>query len=441
MRIRPAVVILAVACLACPGQVSADVVIDWNNVLLETFRARSLGPPPATRALAMMNLAMFDAVNSIAGTHRPYLDDFTDDPTIDRAAAAAQAAHHVLSGLFPTEQASYDTALATSLGGIPDGPAKTAGINLGNTVGAAMLANRANDGATTMVPYTPGTDPGDWQPTPPAFAPAAAPQWAGLAPFAMTSPSQFRNLDGPPALDSPEYAAALNEVKAIGSATSTTRTPEQSDIARFWAGPPGIGAPGQVNRVAQSIAESQGNTLEENARLFALHSIAEADGLIATWDTKYHYDHWRPVTAIRAADTDGNPATDADPAWSSFIPTPPFPAYTSAHSTVSAATAAVLAGFYGTDNISFTASAEGVGVPDRSFTSFSQAAIEAGESRIYGGIHWRYDNLDGLAAGQALGQFIFATQLQAIPEPGTFALLAVALASCLACRRWGRNGG
>ena len=432
MKFRLTCAAVAVVCLFGPARLSADEIIDWNNVMLDTISTNSISPLPGGRISAAMNTAMYDAVNSIARTHYPYHVDMTADPGTSREAAAAQAAHRVLSGLAPVGQATYDAALANSLSGVPDGPEKTAGIELGNTVGAAILALRANDGASVVVPYTPGSQPGEWRPTQPANAPAAAPQWANVTPWAMTSPCQFRNLDGPPALDSAEYTAAFNQVKEIGSATSATRTQDQSDIAQFWAGQAGTYTPlGHWNRIAQTVAESQGNTLEQNARLFALVGIAQADAFIACWDNKYLYDHWRPVTAIRAAETDGNPDTVADPNWSSFIPTPNHPSYLSGHSSMSGASGAVLADFFGTDNINFTSSAEGVSVPDRTFTSFSQASQEAADSRLYGGIHWTYDNDDGLALGRALGQHVFDTQLRPVPEPGTWVLLVASLLAAM----------
>ena len=432
---------VALVCLSWPARLPADEVIDWNNVMLGTIRTNSISPLQGTRMSAAMNTAMYDSVNSIARTHRPYHVDMTAAAGTSREAAAAQAAHRVLSGLAPVGQATYDAALATSLSNVPDGPGKTAGIELGNTVGAAMLALRANDGASVVVPYTPGTDPGEWRPTPPANAPAAAPQWGNVTPWAMTSPSQFRNPDGPLALDSVEYTTAFNQVKEIGSATSTTRTLDQSNIAQFWAGQTGTSTPvGHWNRIAQTVAESQGNTLEENTRMFALLGIAQADAVISSWDNKYHYNYWRPVTAIREAGTDGNPDTVADPNWTSFITTPNHPSYTGGHGTVSGASGAVLADFFGTDNISFTSSTEGFSVPDRTFTSFSQAATEGANSRLYGGIHWDFDNQDGLAGGRALGHHVFATQLQPIPEPATLVLLLVGLVGCLAWRRSRRAG-
>jgi hypothetical protein len=417
---------------------SADQIIDWNNTLLNAVRTNSMSPLPTSRVSAAMNTAMYDAVNSIARTHEPYHVNMTAAPGTSREAAAAQAAYRVLSSMIPASQASYDAALTNSLSTVPDGAGKTAGIALGNTVGAAIVALRANDGASAVVPYTPGTQPGDWTPTPPGNAPAAAAQWGTVTPWA-SSPTQFRNPDGPPALDSPEFTAAFNEVKAIGSTTSSTRTAEQSNIAHYWAGgATGTSTPvGHWNKIAQTVSEAQGNTLEKNARLFALVGIAQADAIIACWDNKYQYDHWRPVTAIRAAETDGNPGTVADPNWSSFITTPNHPSYLSGHSSVSGASGEVLAKLFG-DNISFTSSTEGVSVPARTFTSFSQASQEAADSRLYGGIHWSYDNEDGLALGRALGKHVFETHLREIPEPGTWILLLSGLVACLAGRRSGR---
>jgi hypothetical protein len=436
MKVRLAYAAVVLVCIFGPARLSADGIIDWNNVMLESIRATSMSPLPASRILAAMNTGMYDAVNSIARTHQPYHVDMAADLGTSREAAVAQAAHHVLSGLLPARQAAFDTALASSLSNVPDGPGKTAGIALGNTVGTAILALRANDGASAMVPYTPGLLPGDWRPTPPANAPAAATQWGNITPWAMSSPSQFRNPDGPPALDSAEYTASFNQVKEIGSATSATRTEDQSNVAQYWAGLAGTSTPtGHWNRIAQTVAEANGNTLEENARLFALLSMAQADAAISSWNNKYEYNDWRPLTAIREAETDGNPDTAADPNWNSFLITPNFPSYTSGHATVSGASGAVLADFFGTDDITFTSSAEGVAVPDRTFTSFSQASQEAADSRLYAGIHWNYDNEDGLAGGRALGHYVFATQLQAIPEPATWVLFVASLVGAFVVRR------
>jgi hypothetical protein len=272
-----------------------------------------------------------------------------------------------------------------------------------------MLAERADDGSTDVVTYVPGTGADDWQPTPPAFGPAALPQWATVEPFGMTAPDQFR-ADPPPALDSAEFTQAFDQIKALGVASNSTRTDEQTDIARFWAGPSGtVQPPGHWNSIARDVADAQDNSLAENARMMALLNIGMADALIAAWDSKFEYSFVRPVTAIRNADNDPNPDTAGDPAWSPLLTTPGHPSYMAAHSSLSATAATVLAEFFGNDAIAFTSSAEvaaGGAVITRSFDSFSEAAEEAGASRIYGGIHWSFDNEAGLEAGHSIGEFV-----------------------------------
>ncbi len=422
-------VFIAVALFAAACQATrADVVIDWNKQLLGAIRTGTVNPPMASRAMAITHLAIYDAVNSIEDTHKPYAVNLNVPATTSREAAAAQAARDALVGLFPAQAATFDAALSTSLAGIPDGQAKTDGINLGSQVAASILALRANDHSKDVVAYVPSGQVGDWEPTPPANAAALLPNWPTVTPFAMTSGSQFRNLTGPPALTSAEYATALNEVKEIGSSTSATRTAEQTSVARFWADGGGTSTPpGHWNRIAQDVAVAQGNDIAENARLFAMLNVATADSAISCWDAKYAYDMWRPVTAIRKADQDGNPATTADANWTSLIPTPPFPTYTSGHSTFSGASATILAEFFGTDNISFTTSSEGFIEPNRSFTSFSQAADEAAMSRLYGGIHFSFDNQDGLDAGVALGNYVAANYFTAVPEPSSALLVVLGL--------------
>jgi hypothetical protein len=412
-----------VACIVKPA--AADVVIDWNNVLLEAIRTNNVPPPRASRAMAIVHGAIFDAVNTIDRTHQPYHLQLTVSPGGNREAAASQAARDVLVNLFPAQQATFDSALASSLSSIPDGTPKIGGRAIGEQVAAQYITLRANDHSADITPYTPGMLAGQWRPTPAGFAPALVPNWPVVTPWCMTDGAQFRHAAGPPSLSSTEYAAALNEVKSLGAANSATRTQEQTNIAHFWADGAGTSTPpGHWNRIAQTVATAQGNTLSENARLFALLNLAEADAAIVSWDNKYATNFWRPVTAIQLADQDGNAATEPDANWTPLIATPPFPTYTSGHSTFSAAAAEILELFYGTDNVSFTTSAEGApGVADRSFTSFSQAALEAADSRLYGGIHFRFDNEHGLVNGTALGQFVFANELQPIPEPSTWVLL------------------
>jgi hypothetical protein len=277
---------------------------------------------------------------------------------------------------------------------------------MGRSAAHRVLAQRRHDGADEVVEYVPPAGPGMWQPTPPANAPAVLPQWPGVTPFALASADQFRPA-GPPDVTSPEFAADFNEVKSLGARNSTTRTAEQTQIALFWADGAGTATPpGHWNEIAQQLAIDQGNNLVENARMFALLNVALADAGIASWDAKYAYHCLRPVTAIRNAAGDGNDLTEADVAWTPLIGTPPFPSYVSGHSTFSAAAATVLAGFFGTDDLTFTTTSEGLPGVTRSFTSLSQAAEEAGRSRIYGGIHFEFDNADGLALGRAVGQYV-----------------------------------
>ena len=400
---------------------AADVVLEWNAIALETTRtlpAPQIVPPRQARLLAMVHGAVFDAVNSIERTHRPYLLKVGGPRWASTEAAAAVAAHDVLTGLVPARQAAYDASLAASLAGVPDGAAEDAGAAVGHAVAAAVLAARQGDGIDAPASYTPGTGPEAWQPTTPGAA-ALLPQFATVTPFAIDSPSQFRAAP-PPEITSAEFTAAFEEVKALGAANSTTRTAEQTDIARYWAGPLGtVQPPGQWNRIARTVATAQGNSLAENARLFAMLNFGMCDGLIASWDSKYTYNYVRPVTAIRNAGSDGNPDTEADAAWSPLLGTPGHPSYTSAHSTISAAAATLLGEFFGTDAVSFSDTSEaaaGGATITRSFDGFWEAAEEAGASRVYGGIHWQFDNQAGLTAGRNLGGYIAETALRPRPE-------------------------
>jgi hypothetical protein len=337
----------------------ADVITDWNNAALSAIRGNRTAPPPASRGLAILHASMYDAVNGISRTHEAYLVPSTIPASASKEAAASAAAHTVLLSLFPTNAPSFDALHAAILDAIPDGPRKKMGLRWGRLVATRILALRANDGSRDTVVLPTLSGPGYWVPTPPANAAYVLPQWGFVAPFSMATGSQFRSA-GPPALDSAKYAADYNEVKALGAAMGSTRTDDQSQIALFWADGAGTETPpGHWNHIAHEVSAALGNTMEENARLFALLNLAMADGAICAWDAKYTYYNWRPVTAIRNADTDGNPATDPDPTWASFIGTPPFPDYVSGHSTFSASAATVLAMFYG--RITFLH--DGIGLP------------------------------------------------------------------------------
>jgi len=401
---------------ACCLAARADIVTEWNSVALNAIKADRTSPPKASRVLAILHVSIYDACNGISQNCQPYY--MTDKPAgvASKEAAIAAAAHAVLVKLYPAQQAAFDIAFSNGLEGIADSPRKNVGVSWGESVADAILQERSSDGSDMAVEYTPGSGPGVWVPTPPGFAPALLPNWPSMTPFAMISGSQFRP-PLPPGLDSAEWASDFNLTKELGRADSATRTPEQTAIARFWADGSGtVTPPGHWNIIAGEIADQRGNTLEQNARLFALLNIAEADAAIIAWDCKYAFNFWRPITAIPNADTDGNPDTVSDPTWTPLLVTPNFPEYISGHSTFSGAAAAVLAAFFGSDQIPFTTTSEDLPGVSRGYGSFSQAAEEAGMSRIYGGIHFMSANLNGLASGAQLGGYIAENLL--LPMPG-----------------------
>lgn len=394
---------------------TADMVILWNDVAREAVR---VGASPATavsRVFAITHAAVYDSVNALTRTHEPFLVDVLAHPKASREAAVAAAAHRALSTFYPAQAGALDEKLIASLATIPDGKAEDDGVALGRLVADQIIALRQNDGsAIVLPPYVGNTDVGQWRPQSPANTPGLTPQWADLIPFAMTSDDQFRP-EAPPSLDSTAYTAAFNEVKELGSLTSATRTADQTDIARFWLNGGGTATPiGHFNLMAQIVAQQHGNTLEQNARLFASLNIALADAVISCWDAKYEFNFWRPQTGIREADLDGNPDTAADAAWAPLFTTPPHPSYTSGHTSNSGAAAAVLADFFGTDKIAFTLPSQNATIAARSYTSFSQAAEESARSRMYGGIHWSFDNIVGLNVGNAVGHYVTSNFLRPV---------------------------
>jgi len=384
-------VALAAALTAAMSSARADAVTDWNVKSGEVIAEAKMGTPPAVRVMALVQTAAYEAAR---GAGR--------EASVEAAIAAAHRV--VLAKLIPSQQAMVDNAYNAAIAPIAEGAAKAAGVAIGEKAAAAVLASRADD-VVASESYRPYTTAGMYVPT----SAAAVPQWGSRKPWNMSHAAQFRP-GPPPALDSAKWASDYNEVRVLGAKASTARTAEQTDIARFWAGPSGtVQPPGHWNSIARGVADAQGNSLAQNARMMALLNIGMADALITAWDTKYAYSFVRPVTAIRNADNDGNPDTAADPAWSPLLTTPGHPSYMAAHSAVSATAATVLAEFYGNDSIAFTSSAEvaaGGQVITRTFNSFSQAAQEAGASRIYGGIHWSFDNEAGLEAGHSIGEFV-----------------------------------
>jgi membrane-associated phospholipid phosphatase len=383
----------------------SDVVTDWNSAALDAIRTDSTTPPQASRALAILHTSIYDAVNGILRTHEPYLVEEKGPSNASEEAAASAAAHKVLTTLFPTRASVFDRLYEAVLANIRDNPRRQRGIDWGELVADQILLWRSKDGFDKMVSPPAESGPGVWQPTPPGYLPFLLPQWGFVTPFAIPTSSFFRP-NGPPNLQSARWVADYNEVKALGAVDSGRRTAEQTEIALFWAD--GVGTvtpPGHWNIIAQDV--SVRNDMRQKARLFALLNVALADAAIASWDAKYTYNFWRPVTAIRAGETDGNPATAPDPTWTSLLITPPFPDYTSGHSTFSGAAAAVLSLFYGTPRAPFSTTSDGLPGVVRDFRGFLQAAREAALSRLYGGIHFRSANEDGLKAGLAVGEWTF----------------------------------
>jgi hypothetical protein len=429
---RRLLTLAALAAVTLPASAGADVVLDWNEVLLDAVRVDRTNPPKATRAMALVHVAVFDAVNGILGGYEPYHVAGPAPAGASPEAAAAAAAHRALAALFPAQQATFDAALVASLAAIPNGTAESAGVDWGEEVADAVLALRDGDGSATVQAYEAPEGSGWWTTTPPAFAAPLLPNWPYVTPWCMASGSELR-LPAPPSPNTAEYTAAFHEVRRLGRAASPQRTAEQSEIALFWADGAGTATPpGHWLTIAQGISQDKGLSLIENARLFALLGLTVADAAIVSWDTKYYWSNWRPVTGIQHADADGNPATTAEPGWTSFIATPPFPSYTSGHSTFSGSSARLLGLFFGTDAIPFSTTSDGLPGVTRSFGHLSQAAEEAGQSRIYGGIHWQFDNQGGLRSGRALAERVFFDFLTPVAAPGTCAPSATSL--CL-------NGG
>jgi hypothetical protein len=407
---------------------ATDMVVHWNEITIDVLRADTTRPGPgwSSRAMAIMSLAVFDAVNTLDHSFRPYLSSpggyNAHNTSMD--AAVASAAHRVLVNLYPDQKSSLDTELADSLATVPDGPSETRGVALGRKTADAILRDRRHDGSDRVVDYEVNPAPGHWQPDP--INPnqtAWGPGWGKVKPFVLRKDDQFQ-APAPPALTSAEYAASFNEVKSLGEKNSATRTPEQTEIGIFWGyDRAGMGTPPALYcQAAVVVCKLQSNDIVENARLFALTNAAMADAGFASWNTKFKYDLWRPITAIRRANEDGNPATQQDAAWEPLgapgnggtIPnfTPPFPAYVSGHATFGAAAFRVLADFYDTDNMHFTLNSDELPGVQRSYDHFSQAAAENGRSRIYLGIHWDFDDIQGEAMGRKIGDWTIAHALQ-----------------------------
>jgi hypothetical protein len=415
LAILPVLIALALITFASPVVARADAVTDWNVIASTTIVVNAGQPPPVSvLSFAMVQGAVYDAVNAIDRGHRPYLTQPSANPSDSKAAAAATAAFRVLAALFPAQlstlQGTYDNYIA----GIPDDPpgSKAAGIAVGEAAAAAMLAARLNDGRFGPPPDLYPPAPGIWRPTPPNFANDPAPWVGNVRPFLVPSVEMLRT-DGPNALTSAAYAEDFNEIKQVGSLTSTTRTADETDAAIFWQDH----APALWNRTFRMLAASQQLDIVENARLFAMTNLAAADGAIGCWNDKYYWQFWRPITAIREADTDGNPATEADPTWlplfdpatpvfsGSPLVTPPFPDHPSGHTCVSGALVHTLQSFFGTDKIPFSAFSNKSGTT-RSFDRFSDALKQIIDARVWAGIHFRTADMQGAVLGKKVGHWL-----------------------------------
>jgi hypothetical protein len=388
----------------------ADAVTDWNAIMEATVMEATPDPFLQVRSATITQVAVFEAVNAIVGDYEPYRGGITAPQGASPEAAAIAAAHRALAALHPASASKLDALRATSLAAIPNGQAKNDGITVGEAAAHAILALRADDGSSTVVPYPPGTEPGDYQPTAPDFTPAFRPGLGKVATFGIKSGAQFR-LGPPPALHSGKYARDYNEVKRVGALDSTERSQYRTEVARFYAATDAVPL---YNLAARQVSEAQGKSLSENARIFALLTMAIFDAAVAVFDSKYFYNFWRPVTAIQAGDTDGNRKTDPDPHWQPLVFTPPFPSYPAGHGGFGAAARRVLEHVFGPDGHAITLtnpSVPGVGLH---YTSWEQIHNDVDDARIFGGVHYRFDQEAAARQGRRVGAYILRHTLRPV---------------------------
>jgi VCPO second helical-bundle domain len=402
--------------LATSHQRDTNAVTRWNAIAFHCTSDLGRGTRQS-RVLAMMHLAIHDALNSIHPVYATYAGEVPASANASPEAAIAASAHEILVTLAREHRHVADEAYARAVSRIRDDQARRSGIAAGEAAARVILALRRDDGADEAeIPYVQTPAPGLWEPTPPAFEPPILPGWQRVTPFALVDAAQFRPVP-PPALDSAEYARQYEEVRQLGAIDSPLRSAEQSEIAQFWSGD----ALASWNRIARTVVDDRARDrnrrndidLWQTARLFALINMAMADGFISGWDAKYHYRYWRPIVAIRRGDSDHNPATVADPAWTPYLVTPAHPEYPSTHSVLSAASARTLQCALGTDAVHFSVkSKETIADDARSYDSFMQAAQEVADSRLYAGAHFRIANTRGLQEGRKIGDFICNRFLQ-----------------------------
>jgi hypothetical protein len=381
----------------------ADVITDWNQKTIPIVTAYSLSAP-AYRDMAIVHIAMFDCVNTIEPRYEPYKTKFDADPGASKEACAAVAAARVLSKLHPDAAPKIDPELTQYLAAIPDGSAKSAGIALGEKVADSVSAMRANDGAEKADSYRPKTSPGRYIPT----APTVAPMWGGVTPFVMTSATQFRP-GAPVALTSREWADNYNEIKEIGAKNSTKRSAAQTETGRLWL----YTGPATFFPLAVQLSAAKGLNVNENARLFALLAMATADATIAIFDAKYYYEFWRPVTAIRNGDEDGNPATERDATWEPLGPTPMHPEYPCAHCIVAGSAGTVMLAFFGTGTLpEFTLTTPTAPGVTHRWTRLQDYIDEPSNARVWSGIHYRFSTVVGADMGRKIGEYAVQNYLR-----------------------------
>jgi hypothetical protein len=397
----------------------ADTVLDWNTIAVNTAVANMQNPFAQGRTVAIVQLAVFEAVNAITGDYKPYLG-LTEPSSASAEAAAIEAAYKVLSDYFPdpATQAALLADRTSSLAAIPDGQAKIDGIQTGDDAAAAITALRAHDGSTPPLTYLPGPPvPGQWQATLSCPKNASGIQvgiafnWQFLTPFGISSASDYL-LPPPPTLTSEAYTKAYIEVMTVGENDSTERPQDRANVALFFA----VTSPTQaMNQAAREVAEEKGGSLSENARALALMNMAISDSLVASFYNKYHYIFWRPETAIHAGDLDGNPNTEADPDWAPFITTPCFPSYPSNHGSAANAAAEVLRPLYGEAAHAITLNNPATPIVLQ-YDSFKEITDDISDARVYGGIHFRTDQEAGADLGRAIGTAVYMNNLRPVHE-------------------------
>ncbi len=410
---RPPLVLAVLSMASLARLCAGNAVLDWNEEAVDAIRLARNPPPLAALLYATYHVAIFDAVNGITRTNHGWLVNDPAPAGADMDAAIASASYTVLNGLFVstnprTLQIAYDKALAA----IPDGQAKADGVAWGKKVAEAVLAKRADSGYNKPVPGTySSTEQGKWRETPPTFRPPLLPYWGRVTPFVMTSQSQFR-APPPETLGSKEYAEELAFVAIHGARDDADRTEYQTLCTPFWSDDLGTSTPpGHWNIIAQDIARRRSLSVPECARLFALLNLAEADAGISCWETKFYYNFWRPETALRELDPKLNPQVTNKPEFIPNMPSPPFPSYTSGHSTFSAAGARMIALFIGTDDIDFSVTSDGLPGVVHTFKKLSDAQYEVGMSRVWGGIHTMSDNLEAQKVGVKIADWVYANAL------------------------------